>query len=355
MGLDDSIFVSFGEISANFKCSICESVYDDPVFAAGQPCQCIFCRKCIATWLADNSSCPIDRKPLDMSKMVPAVAVRGFIDDLKCFCPRRSAGCFWAGRYDARAGHEDACLALRAEVAETALATTLAALQRSEAAQQVLGREAESLRSTLASERATASELADWFARRPRLRGRSRSRSRCSRSDVASDRRGERIFYQAHKRLGIRMRPDTSDDARISQCSVLEVGERFEVSEMIDGAEGQKFLKLADGRGWAFTKSPKDTRVICLRVAEGGIFFKVTIPDGTSVGIRTRPDTSDEARCGRAARLKNGERFKVSEIVNGANGQKFLKLADGRGWVFAVSPTDGRTICQEEAEVVELE
>mmetsp|Transcript_86304 Transcript_86304/g.241367 ORF Transcript_86304/g.241367 Transcript_86304/m.241367 type:complete len:394 (+) Transcript_86304:12-1193(+) len=109
MGLDDSMFVSVKDISDNFKCSICNAVFDDPVFASGHPCVCTFCRPCITAWLARQSSCPNDRLPMHVSVMVPDIKMQGFINELKIFCPMRSEGCYWTGRYDARSGHEEVC------------------------------------------------------------------------------------------------------------------------------------------------------------------------------------------------------------------------------------------------------
>lgn len=77
-----------------------------------------------------------------------------------------------------------------------------------------------------------------------------------------------------------------------------------------------------------------------------GIFFKVSDPRGANVGLRTRPDTAEDARCGEGMVLRAGEKFEVSAVVEGSDGQKFLKLADGRGWAFTQSAKDGRTLCQ---------
>jgi len=43
----------------------------------------------------------------------------------------------------------------------------------------------------------------------------------------------------------------------------LQPGEEFEVVEIVEGAGGQAYLRLKDGRGWAFTKSPKDGEALC--------------------------------------------------------------------------------------------
>jgi len=58
--------------------------------------------------------------------------------------------------------------------------------------------------------------------------------------------------------IGIRSGPDTSSE-RTSWT--LPHGCIFEVSDIVE-ASGQVYLKLADGRGWAFTHSPKDGRLL---------------------------------------------------------------------------------------------
>jgi len=46
----------------------------------------------------------------------------------------------------------------------------------------------------------------------------------------------------------------------------LQPGEEFGVIEVVEGAGGQEYLRLADGRGWAFTKSAKDNELLCERM-----------------------------------------------------------------------------------------
>jgi|EP00927_Polykrikos_kofoidii_P059850 hypothetical protein len=42
-------------------------------------------------------------------------------------------------------------------------------------------------------------------------------------------------------------------------------GEMFDVVEIVDGSDGQQFVRLADRRGWAFTRSPNDGAVLAER------------------------------------------------------------------------------------------
>ena len=43
--------------------------------------------------------------------------------------------------------------------------------------------------------------------------------------------------------------------------------EVFDVSDVVEGEQEQTYLKLADGRGWAFTHSSRDGRQLCRRVS----------------------------------------------------------------------------------------
>mmetsp|Transcript_119427 Transcript_119427/g.211056 ORF Transcript_119427/g.211056 Transcript_119427/m.211056 type:complete len:220 (+) Transcript_119427:108-767(+) len=58
--------------------------------------------------------------------------------------------------------------------------------------------------------------------------------------------------------IGIRKGPDTQSERTGMQ---LPCGQAFEVSEVVQ-AGGQTYLRLADGRGWAFTHSPRDGRLL---------------------------------------------------------------------------------------------
>mmetsp|Transcript_36039 Transcript_36039/g.103637 ORF Transcript_36039/g.103637 Transcript_36039/m.103637 type:complete len:219 (-) Transcript_36039:13-669(-) len=79
-----------------------------------------------------------------------------------------------------------------------------------------------------------------------------------------------------------------------------------------------------------------------------GTKFKVIDPKGCSIGIRVAPDT-DAPRTNAA--LFPGEVFEVAQIVDGPDGrQRYLLLADGRGWAFTHSSRDGRLLAREATE-----
>merc|ERR1740130_2502254 len=66
-------------------------------------------------------------------------------------------------------------------------------------------------------------------------------------------------------------------------------------------------------------------------------YFKVTGKEGRAIGIRTGPsvDATKIRQC-----VEDGEVFGVCEIVETEGLQRYLRLADGRGWVFTHTPAD---------------
>eukprot|EP00440_Ansanella_granifera_P041275 gb/GFBE01044761.1/.p1 GENE.gb/GFBE01044761.1/~~gb/GFBE01044761.1/.p1 ORF type:complete len:230 (+),score=50.90 gb/GFBE01044761.1/:1-690(+) len=77
--------------------------------------------------------------------------------------------------------------------------------------------------------------------------------------------------------------------------------------------------------------------------APGNMLFCVSDPKGAAIGIRELPDVNSN-RTGMS--IISREVFEVSDILPAEGGQTYLKLADGRGWVFTHSSRDGRLLCQ---------
>eukprot|EP00931_Biecheleriopsis_adriatica_P048245 TRINITY_DN2787_c0_g1_i1.p1 TRINITY_DN2787_c0_g1~~TRINITY_DN2787_c0_g1_i1.p1 ORF type:complete len:219 (-),score=67.45 TRINITY_DN2787_c0_g1_i1:72-728(-) len=79
----------------------------------------------------------------------------------------------------------------------------------------------------------------------------------------------------------------------------------------------------------------------------------VTDPKGAAIGIRAGPSVNDQ-RTGMS--LMPGQVFEVSEVKKEED-NTYLRLADGRGWVFTHSSRDGRLLCQpisaEQAEAAQ--
>lgn len=66
MGYDLKRFI--GKIEEDFHCTICRMVLENPVQTT---CNHIFCDNCIQLWLAINSTCPVDRRPLSVTGLKP--------------------------------------------------------------------------------------------------------------------------------------------------------------------------------------------------------------------------------------------------------------------------------------------
>merc|ERR1712154_161079 len=73
-------------------------------------------------------------------------------------------------------------------------------------------------------------------------------------------------------------------------------------------------------------------------------YFKVVDKDGFGIGVRAEPDMDPPRRKGQ--KLLHNEVFSVAEILESEPPQRYLRLADGRGWVFTHSRL-GQEIARE--------
>lgn len=71
------------------------------------------------------------------------------------------------------------------------------------------------------------------------------------------------MWIARFRKLGLRSGPGTHEQ-RVGVD--IHPGEEFGVIEIVAGAGGQEFLRLADGRGWAFTKSARDGECLAERL-----------------------------------------------------------------------------------------
>lgn len=125
----------------------------------------------------------------------------------------------------------------------------------------------------------------------------------------------------------VRASPTYADDTRIGHFlhpgQVVPVDERRMV-------QGSWFLHLADGRGWVFENKDRLLVMTEARDHERSLWhYSVVCED--DVETRASPTYSDDSRTGLV--LGSGDCFAVDERCSVA-GARFLKLADGRGWVF---------------------
>jgi len=70
--------------SQHFDCPICHKVVRDPVHCTDEH---HFCRGCLFTWMKTNTHCPCDRKPLELSSIIPSKFLNNIINDLVIHCP----------------------------------------------------------------------------------------------------------------------------------------------------------------------------------------------------------------------------------------------------------------------------
>lgn len=125
----------------------------------------------------------------------------------------------------------------------------------------------------------------------------------------------------------VRASPSYADDTRVGHF--LHPGQVFQVDDR-RMVMGSWFLHLADGRGWVF--ETKDRLLVCTEAKDfdrGLWHYSVVCED--DVETRISPTYSDDMRTGMI--LGSGDCAAVDERCTVA-GARFLKLADGRGWVF---------------------
>lgn len=90
MGFDQERFLTPPD--DEFLCSICLSVFDDPV---NGPCGHAFCTKCIDHWIPTAvNTCPLDKKPLCRKDLTPVcLPFRNLLYRLEMKCDFEHAGC----------------------------------------------------------------------------------------------------------------------------------------------------------------------------------------------------------------------------------------------------------------------
>ncbi|CAE7194488.1 unnamed protein product [Symbiodinium sp. CCMP2456] len=73
--------------------------------------------------------------------------------------------------------------------------------------------------------------------------------------------------------------------------------------------------------------------------ASAGLWYQVVTEGEDGIGIRKEPDLKAE----RVEDLVRGSIFEVDDIVQNEDEPIFLRLKDGRGWVFDLTPIDPET------------
>merc|ERR1712146_13014 len=102
---------------------------------------------------------------------------------------------------------------------------------------------------------------------------------------------------------------------------------------------GVRYLKLADDRGWLFDMKPGVGQMCIREAAEADDFWTYRPVNDLSMSSRSEPRIDGQKT---EHRFNPGDRFRVSEVRAGADGVRYLKLADDRGWLFDMKPGVGQ-------------
>jgi hypothetical protein len=164
-------------------------------------------------------------------------------------------------------------------------------------------------------------------------------------------------WFRVTYRGGVQLRTNPSFDAMRTNV-ILAFNETFVACEEVLGPDYRRYLRLADGRGWAFDDAalhPQDPSVVRVtphpitqqpqqqqqqqqRTAEPqAVLFSQPAISWFYVaylgGIQLRAAPNFEApRTG--ATLPCNDVFPVDKMLQGKDGRIYLHLADSQGWVF---------------------
>lgn len=148
-----------------------------------------------------------------------------------------------------------------------------------------------------------------------------------------------RYSGREQRNLSIRKVPDID-----GACTehFLYPSEVFAVSNELESPDGVKYLKLADGRGWAFDRKP-GVGILCQAYGREDpvkpLPWRYDPKEDVPICIRESPDIHGRQR---QEALYPGDTFYVSEERRGDDGILYLALADGMGWLFESKPGVGR-------------
>ena len=98
------------------------------------------------------------------------------------------------------------------------------------------------------------------------------------------------------------------------------------------------YAELVDSMERYKASMPSSNSTAQRPAAEESNSWRYYASDGKPIGIRKAPDINAD-RTG--VLMESGEVFQVSEEVKGKGDITFLKLADGRGWLFDSKPDTG--------------
>jgi len=106
MGYDLTRFE--GAVDEELLCPICGSILEEPVQTA--KCEHAFCKLCIKQWLRHQSTCPVDRGPMDIKDLtnVPRI-LKNLLSKLSVRCDHVEYGCHMVVRLEHLNAHSKDC------------------------------------------------------------------------------------------------------------------------------------------------------------------------------------------------------------------------------------------------------
>lgn len=97
-----------GNVDEELICPICSYILEDPV--QSPECEHAFCNMCINQWLRHQSTCPIDRTPIQSNQLKPVPRIlKNLLSKLKLKCDYASYGCTTIVRLENLSSHLHEC------------------------------------------------------------------------------------------------------------------------------------------------------------------------------------------------------------------------------------------------------
>ena len=103
--LIDRHFVDEDHINQHLKCSVCLSIFNDPVRLE---CGHTFCKKCIKMWIKKHNECPCCRINVTPKDFYPDLMALNLINELEVQC-NNFPDCNWKGKLEDLVTHFSSC------------------------------------------------------------------------------------------------------------------------------------------------------------------------------------------------------------------------------------------------------
>eukprot|EP00854_Cymbomonas_tetramitiformis_P007457 gene7457-8882_t len=133
--------------------------------------------------------------------------------------------------------------------------------------------------------------------------------------------------------------------------TVVKSGQIISANRRVYGPSGDVFVRLEDGSGWLFETKGGIPALRRLHVDTGLFVYQVT-NRRTAICLRSRPDFGLDYRIGADKLLRDGQFFVATARVRGEHGDRFVRVANTKGWVFETKDNH-RTLTEIETHHVD--